>query len=82
MHIQILFLGEFAGRFGREHVLECTEPMTLAEIRSRLTEQVEGAAAVLRRPDTRLVVDQTIAPDTTVVRPGQEVAVLPIFSGG
>lgn len=82
MHIRILFLGEFGVRYGREHTLECREPLTVADLRRRIGEQVEGAAAILTRPDTRLVVDQTIVPDSASVGPGQEVAVLPIYSGG
>lgn len=82
MEIRILFLGELGARFGREHVLESTEVLTVQEVRRRLGDQVEGSAAVLTRPDVRLAVDQTVVPDTALVRPGQEVAVLPIYSGG
>ncbi len=82
MTIRILFLGEFGVRFGREHTLDCAEPLSVAELRGRIGAQVEGAGAVLARPDTRLAVDQTIVPDSARVGPGQEVAVLPIFSGG
>ncbi len=82
MQIRILFLGEFGGRFGREHRLTCTEPLSVAELRRRLIEQVEGSASVLNRPDTRFAIDQTIVPDTAFAGPGQEVAVLPIYSGG
>ena len=82
MHIRILFLGEFGVRLGREHALECSGPLTVAELRRRIGEQIEGAAAVMTRPDTRLVIDQTVVPDTAFARPGQEVAILPIYSGG
>lgn len=82
MHIRLLFLGEFGVRFGREHALECAEPLTVADLRRRIGDKIEGAAAVMTRPDTRLAIDQTIVPDTAFARPGQEVAVLPIYSGG
>lgn len=82
MEIRILFLGEFGARLGREHTFACTEPLTIADLRRRLGDQVEGAAAIMIRPDTRLVIDQTIVPDTALAGPGQEVAVLPIYSGG
>lgn len=82
MEIRILFLGELGARFGRDHVLESTEVLTVRELRRRLAEQVEGSAGVLTRPDVRLVVDQTVVTDTAAIRPGQEVAVLPIYSGG
>lgn len=82
MEIRILFLGELGARFGREHVLEATGILTVRELRQRLVEQVEGAASALMRPDVRVVVDQTVAHDSAPVRAGQEVAVLPLYSGG
>ena len=82
MQIRILFLGEFGVRLGREHALECSGPLTVAELRRRIGDQVEGAAAIMARPDTRLAIDQTLVPDTAFAAPGQEVAILPIYSGG
>lgn len=82
MQIRILFLGEFGARFGREHTLACMDSLTIAELRRRLIDQVEGSASILNRPDTRFAIDQTIVPDTAFAGPGQEVAVLPIYSGG
>ena len=82
MQIRILFLGEFGARFGRDHTLDCTAPMTVGDLRRRLGDQVAGSAEILNRSDTRLVVDQTVVPDSASVGPGQEVAVLPIYSGG
>ncbi len=82
MHIRILFLGEFGVRFGREHTLDCTGPLPVAELRRRISEQIDGAAAVMTRPDTRLAIDLTVVPDTAFAGPGQEVAILPIYSGG
>lgn len=82
MDIRILFLGELGARFGREHALEHTAGLTVGEVRRRLGERIEGAGPALSRPDVRLAVDQAVAPDSALVGPGQEVAVLPIFSGG
>ena len=82
MEIRILFLGELGERFGREHVLAATGELTVGEVRRQLGERIDGAGAALARPDVRLAVDQTVAPDSAPVRPGQEVAVLPVFSGG
>lgn len=45
LEIRILFLGELGARFGREHVLESAEVLTVREVRRRLGDQVEGSAA-------------------------------------
>lgn len=82
MEIRIVFLGELGARFGREHVLEAAGSLTVAEVRDRLIERIEGAGAALSRPDIRLAVDQVVVCDGARVAPGQEVAVLPVFSGG
>ena len=82
MDIRILFLGELGDRFGREHVLAAADGLTVGEVRQRLIADIDGAGPALSRPDVRLAVDQAVMPDSAVVRAGQEVAVLPIFSGG
>jgi molybdopterin converting factor small subunit len=82
MAIRIVFLGDLGARFGRDHVLAAADGLTLAEVRRRLMDQVEGCAPYVTRPDIRLMVDQVIVPDEAPVAPGQEVAVLPIYSGG
>ena len=82
MDIRILFLGELGARFGREHVLEHTTGLTVGELRRRLGDRIDGAGPALSRPDVRLAVDQAVVPDSAAVRPGAEVAVLPIVSGG
>lgn len=82
MEIRILFLGELGARFGREHVLEAGEAMTVGDLRQRIGEQVKGSASSLMRPDVRLVVDQIVEPESALVRSGQEIAVLPLYSGG
>ncbi|MBF0664849.1 MAG: MoaD/ThiS family protein [Brevundimonas sp.] len=82
MDIRILLLGELGARFGREHALEFTEGLTVGDLRRRLIERLDGSGPALSGPAIRLAVDQTIVPETASLRPGQEVAVLPIFSGG
>jgi molybdopterin converting factor small subunit len=82
MDIRILFLGELGARFGREHLLEAGEAITVADLRHRIGEQVAGSADSLMRPDVRLVVDRIVEPESARIHPGQEVAVLPLYSGG
>ncbi len=63
-------------------MLGFTESVTVGELRRRLIDQIEGSESLLSRPNVRMALDQAIVPDTAVVSAGQEVAVLPIFSGG
>ncbi|MCV0416564.1 MAG: MoaD/ThiS family protein [Brevundimonas sp.] len=82
MDIRILLLGDLGARFGREHTLAFTEGLTVGELRRRLIEGIEGSEVALSGPAIRLAVDQVVVSEAAPVRPGQEVAVLPIFSGG
>lgn len=83
MAIRIVFLGELGARLGREHELDGPESgLTVAEIRRRLCETVEGACETLGRSDIRAALDHTLVADAARVRPGQELAFLPVFSGG
>lgn len=82
MDIRILFMGHLAARFGREHVIDLEEGLTVRELRDRLVRHFPDAGPHLAQPDVRIAIDQTVALDTSVIGPGQEVAVLPIFSGG
>lgn len=82
MDIRITLLGELGDRFGRDHRLEFSEGLTAGEVRRRLGERLDGAAAALSSPAIRLAVDQTVVPDHAAVRAGQEVAFLPVYSGG
>lgn len=82
MDIRIFLLGDLGARFGREHRLEFSEGLTAGEVRHRLIERIEGSAAALSASGVRIAVDQTVVPDSTCLAPGQEVALLPVFSGG
>ncbi len=82
MDIQILLLGDLGARFGREHTLAFRDGMTVNELRRRLVERIEGSGPALSSPAIRFAVDQTVVPESTALSRGQEVAVLPIFSGG
>lgn len=82
MATRVVFLGELGARFGRDHVLIGDDGLTLGDVRRLLIDQVEGCGPHISQPNVRLMVDQVIVPEDTRVRPDQEVAVLPIYSGG
>ena len=82
MDIRITLLGELGARFGRDHTLELPEGLTAGDLRRRLIEQLDGAETVLSSPSVRLAVDQTIVADNAPLKSGQEVAFLPVYSGG
>lgn len=82
MDIRIMLLGELGARFGRDHRLEFIEGLTAGQLRRRLIERLDGAGPALSSPAVRLAVDQTIVPDDAPLSPGQEVAFLPVCSGG
>lgn len=82
MDVRITLLGELGARFGRDHVLEFSEGLTAGEVRRVLAEQIDGAGPALSSPAIRLAVDQTIVADETLLGAGQEVAFLPVYSGG
>ncbi len=82
MDIRITLLGELGARFGRDHTLEFSEGLTAGEVRRRLVERIDGAGPALSSPAIRLAVDQTIVADDASLSAGQEVAFLPVYSGG
>jgi molybdopterin converting factor small subunit len=82
MDIRIMLLGDLGARFGREHTLPFTDGITVGELRRRLIERIDGSGPDLSAPTVRLAVDQVVVPETASLSAGQEVAVLPIFSGG
>jgi molybdopterin synthase sulfur carrier subunit len=79
---RVLFFGRTAERLGRaREVAVPSEGCTLGELRARLVE-ADAAAAEALGAGVRASVDREIVGDEAVVRPGQEVAFFPLFSGG
>jgi molybdopterin synthase sulfur carrier subunit len=58
-----------------------SEGCSIATLR-RLLVAKSDSYAPLARPSVRASVDQVLVPDDYVIRPGQEVAFFPVFSGG
>ena len=81
--VRVLFLGKLAELLGRQRSVAIPAAgCALGALRRRLCEGDEQAKEALMRSDVRAALDQVIMPDTAWVRPGCEVAFLPIFSGG
>lgn len=83
MGVRVVFLGSLADRIGaRERLVETPEEgITLSELKARLAGGEERLLAALASP-VRAAVDRQIAAGDARVRPGQEVAFFPLFSGG
>ena len=83
MTVRVLFLGGLADRFGAgaRAVETPADGITLSELKATLAKGDPALAAALA-PPVRAAVDQVILPGDVTVRPGQEVAFLPVFSGG
>lgn len=83
VRVKIFFFGRLGEQLGREREVEIPGGgCTVSELRRRLVDGADPAAAVLLEPGNRACVDQAIVPEGAKVRPGQEVAFFPILSGG
>jgi molybdopterin converting factor small subunit len=81
MTTRILFFGRFGERFGREIDLELPAGgCTVGELRAMLV--ARSADESLARRSVAICVDRAVAWDDAIIRPGQEIAVLPPLSGG
>lgn len=81
--VRVLFFGALAEAIGaRERAVEAPpEGLTLEQLTARLAGSDDALLSALG-PPTRVAVDQRIAPGNARVLGGQEVAYLPVFSGG
>lgn len=83
--LAVKLFGPIADEFGR--TLEVTIPaagITVGGLRRLLAEAVGPAGEKFLSPAMKVCVDRVIAVDAVLVRPNpqQDVAVLPVFSGG
>ncbi|MBI1197946.1 MAG: molybdopterin synthase sulfur carrier subunit [Phenylobacterium sp.] len=81
--VRVLFFGKLADRFGRMRDVDIPPGgCTVGALKPRLAAGIE-AGDVLNDADIRTAVDQQLVLNDEVhIRPGQEVAFLPAFSGG
>jgi molybdopterin synthase sulfur carrier subunit len=81
--MRIGFFGRLGERIGREVDLDLpAEACSVAELRLHLAQQFPAASADLASGSLRACVDETIVPDSHIVRPGQKVEFFPPLSGG
>lgn len=81
--MEILFFGRLGEQFGRKVEIDPPgESWTVAEIREALCSRSELFRGALSKPGVRACVDQAMAPEHLPVRRGQEVAFIPLLSGG
>lgn len=80
---QVLFFGKVGDILGpRCQIALPPEGLSVAELRRRLEDVVEGAAEALGERGVKVAVDLEFVGEDARVRPGQEVAFLSMFSGG
>lgn len=80
---QVLFFGKVGDILGpRCDIALPPEGLSVAELRRRLDDVLEGAAEALAERGVRVAVNREIVGEDARVRPGQEVAFLSMFSGG
>ena len=80
---QVLFFGRVGDILGsRCEIALPPEGLSVAELRQRLDDVVEGAAEALGERGVKVAVDLEFVGEDARVRPGQEVAFLSMFSGG
>lgn len=79
--VKVLLFGHLADRAGwREQEMDFTGP--LSALTGVLSMADPGLAASLAAPGVRAAVNQTISAEDTALKAGDEVAFLPIYSGG
>ena len=82
--VKVCFFGKLADLFGRTHEIVIPPAgCPLSEVRAAIVESVEGGLDWLSAPGVRAAVGrELVLNDSAWVRPGEEVAFLPAFSGG
>ncbi len=79
--LKVMLLGRLAERAGwREREIEGVQ--TLAELVQRLSLADTQLGDLLVAPGTRVAVNQVVLPGDVPLKAGDEVAFLPIYSGG
>ncbi len=80
--VEVLFFGRVAETLGRElRIAIPAAGCTVAELRKRLAEADADAGEALGS-GVRCSIDREIVGEDARVKPGQEIAFFPVFSGG
>lgn len=81
--MQVSFFGRLADLSGQRHLDDIPDRFaTGADLRDWLTETHPHLAEVLSHPGTRLVLDNEITDWQTALHAGQDIAIIPVVSGG
>ncbi|HHL40567.1 MAG TPA: molybdopterin converting factor subunit 1 [Deltaproteobacteria bacterium] len=80
--IKVRFFANLRDLAGCETAQVDLAGVTAARLREALAEQFPALAQALGSPSVKLAVNQEFAGDDTVIADGDEVALLPPFSGG
>ncbi len=80
--LRITFYGRLAEVMGRERMTPAASAATVGALIENLANEDAEFKAALAGTRVRFAVNNMIAPETQKVKDGDEVAVLPPFSGG
>lgn len=81
--ITIRFFAMLKGKVGKEEVkLPIPGPITLEELRGIIKKEFPMIAEHIEKRSIMVSVNQEFATGSTIIRDGDEVALLPPFSGG
>ncbi len=76
------FYGSLAEAIGREVELEPCDGATVGDVRRMLFDRYPEATASLARGDVMACIDDQVVGDHVVLAAGQDLAFLPLLSGG
>jgi molybdopterin converting factor subunit 1 len=80
--LRVIFFGRLAEMMGRERDVSLGSAATVGDLFDRLASEDADLRAALAATRVRFAVNNTIAPASQKINDGDEVAVLPPFSGG
>lgn len=81
--IKIAFFGALGDIMGRERTIDFdSEPATIRAVVEMLCAENEGLGAAFEKSRVKVALNNSIVPLEEKVRDGDEIALLPPFSGG
>ncbi|HBR18449.1 MAG: molybdopterin converting factor subunit 1 [Deltaproteobacteria bacterium RIFCSPLOWO2_12_FULL_43_16] len=81
--IKVRFFAMLKNKTGKEEVnLSVPDNITLEKLKAILKNEFPAIAEFIERKSIMISVNQEFATNTTIIKDGDEVALLPPFSGG
>ncbi|MBI5286802.1 MAG: molybdopterin converting factor subunit 1 [Deltaproteobacteria bacterium] len=81
--ITVRFFAMLKGKVGKEEVkLPLPGPITFGELRDLLKKEFPAIAEHIEKRSIMVSVNQELATSDTIIKDGDEIALLPPFSGG